>query len=190
MWCYFTNIKDMFKRLLYSVILLTSDRPTLVEKLGYWFKLLIASAPMVWILNRLHIWFETNSEFISFVLLALLVNMGVGLKYHHKMGTFSWREFFRKNISMFASVLVVYVLLDMLRIIAGNNAIGDGFKVVVQLTTIVYPISKSLKNIYILNNKTFPPSFIMDKIYNFERNGNIRDLFNKDEDDNNKAGNS
>lgn len=185
MWCYFTNPKDMIKRILYSIILLTSDRPSFMEKIGYWIKLLVASAPVVAFLEYFGFWYKDNSQFVSFILIALLFNMGVGLRYHHKMRTFSWGEFFNKNIAMFVSVISVYILLEMLRLTAGNNIVGETFKVVVQVTTLLYPISKSLKNIYILNQKKFPPAFIMEKIYNFEKNGNIKELFKDNEDANN-----
>lgn len=183
MWCYFTTPYTMLRKLLYSVILLSSDKPTWWEKIGYMLKILMVSAPVVWVLKKLHCWYENNSQFLSFVLVAILINMAVGLKYHHKMGTFNWREFFYKNIGLFSSVLLVYILLDMLRISAGDNIVGEGFKIVVQVTTLIYPISKALKNIYILNNKTFPPSFIMDKIYNFEKTGDVKELF-KDNNEN------
>lgn len=181
----------MIKKLLYSVILLTSDRPTFLERLGYWIKLLLASAPIVAMLEYLGYWYGDNSQFISFVLVALLINMGVGLKYHHKMGTFSWKDFFNRNIAMFISVITVYVLLEMLRITAGKNMVGEVFKVLIQVTTLLYPTSKALKNIYIMNQKKFPPSFIMERIYNFEKNGNIKELFNQKDTnyDDNQASN-
>jgi hypothetical protein len=48
----------------------------------------------------------------------------------------------------------------------------------------IFPASKILKNIYILSNKQYPPSFIMDKIYKFEKDGNVTDLLGKENEDN------
>ncbi len=174
----------MIKKLFFSLILLNSEKPTFFEKVGYWLKLMLASAPIVAALEYFELWYKNNSQFFSFVLCALALNMGVGLRYHLVMKTFSWKEFFSRNIAMFINVLVVYVLLDMLRITAGDNIIGETFKVLVQVTTLLYPVSKALKNIYILNQKKFPPAFIMERIYQFEKNGNVKELFNqKDKED-------
>jgi len=177
------HLKLHLLKIFYSAILLSTDKPSFIEKVQYWAKVLLASAPVVAVLERLGFWYDSNSQFFRFVLIALLINMGVGLWYHLKMKTFSWKEFFSRNILMFVNVLLVYVLLDMLRITAGDNIIGETFKVLIQVTTLLWPASKALKNIYILNQKKFPPAFIMDRLYNFEKNGNIKDLFN-DKNDN------
>jgi hypothetical protein len=58
---------------------------------------------------------------------------------------------------MFLVVIIVYALLEMLRNTVGNNLIGESFKFVIQLTTLLYPISKALKNIYILTQKNIRP---------------------------------
>lgn len=84
---------------------------------------------------------------------------------------------------MWAVLIPVYTLLEMLRLTAGDNMIGEGFKVVIQITTLLYPISKALKNFYILSNKQFPPQFIMNKIYNFEKTGDIKEFFNKEKEE-------
>jgi len=119
-------------------------------------------------------WF--NPEFSR----CLLVNMVVGAVFHNKMGSFDWVEMFKKNVLMWVVLIVVYAMLEMLRLTAGNNFVGEGFKILIQIVTLLYPVSKVLKNIYILSNKQFPPAFIMDKIYNFEKNGNLNELFDND----------
>lgn len=169
------------KKMFYSVILITSDKPTFSERMGYWLKIIMCSAPVAAALEAVGWWYKDNSQFVSFVLVALLMNMGVGIAYHIKMNTFSWREFFKRNIAVFINVITVYILLEMLRLTAGSGFIGETFKVLIQITTLLYPTSKALKNIYVLNNKKFPPAFMMDRIYNFEKNGNIKDLFNQEE---------
>jgi hypothetical protein len=106
--------------------------------------------------------------------------MVVGAIFHNKMGTFNWVELFKKNILMWVVLIVVYAMLEMLRLTAGNNFVGESFKILIQVLTLLYPVSKVLKNIYILSNKQFPPAFIMDKIYNFEKNGDLNELFDTD----------
>ena len=182
MWCNFIGAKEMFKKIYYSIMLLSADSPTLLEKLGYLTKLILTFAPIAYVLNGLGVWFNSNTQFFSFVLIALSLNMIVGARFHYKNKTFKWDEFFKRNCEMWSVVIVVYILLEMLRKTAGDNIMADGFKIVVQLTTLLYPISKALKNIYILTGKKYPPKFIMDKIYNFEKNGNVTDLLSKEDE--------
>ena len=184
MWCNFIGVKEMFKKIYYSIMLLSADSPTYLEKLGYLTKLILTFAPIAYILHGLGVWFDSNTQFFSFVLIALSLNMVVGARFHYKNQTFKWIEFFKRNSEMWFVVIVVYVLLEMLRKTAGENLLADGFKIVVQLTTLLYPISKALKNIYILTGKKYPPKFIMDRIYNFEKTGDVKDLLTKEDETN------
>ena len=172
----------MLKKIYYSIILLDDNHPTWVEKTQYLIKLLMAFAPIAYVLDGLNFWFTNNKQFASFMIVCLIINLAVGIRYHRKMKTFDWGEFLKKNSEMMAIVVVVYALLEMLRLTAGANMVGESFKVLIQITTLLYPISKAMKNIYILSNKQFPPAFIMEKIYNFEKNGNLGKLFGKDND--------
>ena len=78
---------------------------------------------------------------------------------------------------MIAVLIVVYFLLEMLRLTMGENVIGEGFRSVIQVSTLLYPSSKALKNLYILSNKQFPPKFIMERLYKFEQTGDLKDLY-------------
>lgn len=173
--------------LIYSnLILATAKKPTFWEKVQYFKNLVMTFGPVVALMEALHIWFTDNSNFIAGVVVALVINMGVGIVYHLKMETFNWWEFFVGNAKMFFAVSVVYVLLELLRSAMGSNVlISDGFKLVVQTTTIIYPISKAVKNIHILTNKEFPPAAIMNRLYNFEKTGDVKELYRPDEENNN-----
>lgn len=170
------------KETLCRIILLVDNRPSFTEKLNYLFNLIITFAPIAYLLDGLNLWFKTNQQFSSFILICLVVNMIVGAHYHYRQGTFDWVEMFKKNILMWVVLITVYGMLEMLRFTAGNNFVGESFKILIQVVTLLYPISKVLKNIYILSNKQFPPAFIMDKIYKFEKDGDLNDLFDTDKD--------
>lgn len=176
----------MLKKIYYSTILIADEHPTWAEKLQYLTKLLMTFAPIAYVLEGLNFWFVNNKQFASFVIICLVVNMLIGIKFHLKMKSFDWGEFLKKNSEMMIIVIVVYALLEMLRLTAGENFIGESFKILIQVTTLLYPVSKALKNVYILSNKQFPPAFIMEKIYNFEKNGDLNDLFGKEDKTPNK----
>jgi len=171
---------NYIKETLCRIILLVDSRPSFTDKLCYLLQVIGTFAPIAYLLDGLDLWFKSNQQFSSFILICLVVNMFVGAVYHHRAGTFDWVEMFKKNVLMWLVLIVVYAMLEMLRITAGNNFVGEGFKILIQITTLLYPVSKVLKNIYILSNKQFPPAFIMEKIYNFEKNGDLNDLFNID----------
>lgn len=78
---------------------------------------------------------------------------------------------------MAAVIVGVYIMLDMLRYTAGNNIAGEIFKVLIQVTTLLYPTSKVLKNIFIMTGGKYPPKFLMDKLYNFEKSGDLSEFF-------------
>lgn len=171
---------NFIKETLCRIILLVDNRPTFTDKISYFFQVIGTFAPIAYLLDGLNFWFKTNQQFSSFILICLIVNMIVGAVYHHRVGSFDWVEMFKKNVLMWVVLIVVYAMLEMLRLTAGNNFVGESFKILIQVVTLLYPVSKVLKNIYVLSNKQFPPAFIMDKIYNFEKNGDLKDLFDTD----------
>lgn len=174
---------NYFKETLYRMMLLADNRPSITDKISYFFNLLGTFAPIAYLMDGINLWFQTNQQFSSFILICLVANMVVGAVFHNKMNTFSWKELLKKNSEMWLVLIVVYALLEMLRLTAGNNFVGEYFKILIQVMTLLYPVSKALKNIYILSNKQFPPSFIMDKIYSFEKDGNIKELFDTDKNE-------
>lgn len=167
----------MFRHLLCVIILFADTRPAFFEKLKYYFNIILTLAPTIWIIEQISGWYILNRQFADFILVAILFNMIIGAWYHHKMRTFSYREFIIKNSLMVLVLILGYSMLEMLRITFGDNMLAEGFKTVIRVSTLLYPMSKSLKNLYILSNKQFPPKFIMEKLYNFEKSGNINDLF-------------
>lgn len=77
---------------------------------------------------------------------------------------------------MIAVILFGYTMLEIIKLRLGDNILAQGFGTIIEVSTILYPGSKVLKNLYILSNKQFPPAFIMERLYNFEKSGNINDL--------------
>jgi hypothetical protein len=54
------------------------------------------------------------------------------------------------------------MLLESVVLIVGQNIVAEGFRATIQISTLLYPSSKVLKNsLYII--KEFPVSFVMEK---------------------------
>lgn len=176
MWCHFIKASVMFKKIYYSMILSASSELRPVDHWQYIGKLILTFAPVAYFLDAIGLWFQQNTQFFSFVIYSLLINVIVGAWYHHKAKSFSWEGFLTKNTKMLFIILLAYPPLEFIRLSAGENSVTEVFKIAIQIATLLFPISKVLKNIYILSNKQYPPKWLMERLYNFEKTGDVKTL--------------
>lgn len=167
------------KRTFAQIVLSFSDITNWQDQVYYILFSIMKLAPIAFILSGLNIWFKDNTMFFSFIIFALIINMLAGIIRHKLCNTFSWEEFFTKNIVMWLVIILSYPVLEMLRYIAGDNIVSEGFKIIIQVATFLYPGSKILKNVYIISNGQFPSKFIMEGLYKFEQTGNTDYIFNR-----------
>lgn len=163
----------MLRKFFCGIILIADNNPTVLEKLKYFITIMCAFAPIAYCLEGMSFWFSTNKQFASFVLLAIIINVVVGAVFHWRNRTFSQELFLVRNAVMISVLIISYTLLEMLHLTIGDNVFSDSFRTLIQISTLLYPISKTFKNLYILSNKQFPPEWIMERLYNFEKTGNI-----------------
>ncbi|MCO6149050.1 hypothetical protein [Flavobacterium sp. NRK1] len=182
----------MFRKIFYTIILLSADKPTFWEKIGYLVKLVMSFGMVAWLLDKCGLWFQDNEMFFTGLIMAMFINMVFGYAYHKKIKDFHWKKFFLKNIEMWGIILLVYPFLEVISHVAGNNILAETFKITLQISTLLYPGSKALKNAYLLSEKKFPPGFVMNRLYNFEKTGDLNELINGKQDnyDNNETGDS
>ncbi|EGD33355.1 hypothetical protein [Capnocytophaga sp. oral taxon 338] len=167
------------------------DRIHLRDRIYYFFLAFFKSIPLLMLYSYFSMWKDKNEFFYAGICTALLINALVGGVYHFKAGTFSIKKFLVKNTEMVFIIVAVYISLSLLSIPLDESEMGKIFKIVVQLTTLLYPVSKTLKNAFILTNGKYPPQFIMKALYNYEREGKLKDFFdkiNKGMTENNKEG--
>jgi len=167
----------MLQKIFCDIILIADSRPTFIEKIRYFGLIISTLSPVVWLVEGVSKWYLINMQFADFVFLGIIFNLIIGCWYHFKMGSFSMEQFIVRNSIIVIVLILGYAMLEMLRITIGKNIFAEGFGIIIQVSTLLYPMSKALKNLYILSNKQFPPSFIMERLYNFEKTGNIKDLF-------------
>src|SRR5690606_37982342 len=122
-------------------------------------------------------------QFGNFICIALIVNMIVGVWFHLLNNSFSVKEFLLKNIEMGFVVIIVYIMLEMLRYTIGDNIAGEAFKVLIQCMTLLYPTTKIFKNIFLMTKGKYPPEFLMQRLYNFEKNGDLNEFFKTKNDE-------
>lgn len=174
------------KKLLAAITLLGSKHVDFFDKIFYWAKALIIALPISYAINGLDVWFHSNQTFFNFLCWSLIANMIAGVWKHKKYKTFRWKLFFFRNAEMWLAIILVYPLLEMIRHLSGNNPASGAMLWFIQVSTLLYPISKIFKNVFIITHGNFPSKVIMMKLYDFERTGDIRyltDLENKEKKD-------
>lgn len=171
------KLKIMLLKLVFGIMLVDDKSLSITERVEYFFKSLMALAPIAFLVELSRDWILDNKEFTSAIVLIVLINMGVGAYMHFKKKSFKWKDFIVKSVTMIVVINITYIVLELILGRAGDNVIVDGFRAALQVATLLYPGSKILKNIFILSNGEHPPKWIMERIYNFQENGDLSELF-------------
>lgn len=165
----------------YSFIFLADqrfkERTDYIEKVFVVIKLLAAFGPIAFLLDTISMWFQNNKEFVTGFIVVVFINAWLGIRKHRKLNTFNWETFYKKTSLMLMVVIVTYVLLSIVGKFAGDNMISEGFQILLQVTTLFYPASKGLKSVFVLSNGEYPPKWMMKRVYNFEEEGDLAELF-------------
>lgn len=164
------------------MLITDTDSVNWYDRVRYVWNTFITFTPIAIALDLFNWWFTENQQFGTFMCASLLINMAVGTVMHLMNKSFCFRLFIFKNLEMCFVVVIVYVMLEMLRYTAGDNLAGEFFRVSIQIMTLLYPTSKVMKNVYILTKGKYPPEFLMRRLYNFEKNGDLGKLFGTDKE--------
>ena len=155
------------------------DKIQLRDRVYYFFLAFFKSIPLLRLYSYFSLWREKNEFFFAGIGFILFLNMTVGAIYHAKAGSFSIKEFIGGNIMILLVVSVVYISLSVLSIPLNDTEMGKIFQSVLQFMTLMYPVSKIVKNIFILTKGKYPPKFVMKALYNYEREGKLKDFFDE-----------
>ncbi len=170
-------MKTLFAKIYYGILLMGDGKANMADKFEVYLKMTLSFSLVATFLQIVSDWYVTNQKFIVYFIIAVTANAILGLWKHHKLREFDWLIFFWKTALMLAVVIIVYLLLYILVDLAGNGIVVDGFKTTIQIATIFYPISKAIKSLHVISNGEHPPAWIMEKLYGFEKDGNVDQLF-------------
>ena len=168
---------NLFYKFYATLILYADSKVDVGERTIIAAKLLFVFAPIAYVLNQFNQWFETNHEFVSYMIYAIIINMAAGVWAHLIRKTFDWKDFWIKNSEMIAITIMVYFLLEILNETAGRSMTGNTFQIFIQVLTLLFPISKAFKSVHIISSGKFPPAFIMNLLYKFAQPGDMSELF-------------
>jgi hypothetical protein len=104
---------------------------------------------------------------------------------HHSAKRFDWEKLLYKTVKMLLIISGVYFVLQGIISPVGENIVTVGFKATFQVATLLYPGAKILKNLFILSKGEHPPKWIMQKVYNFQANGDLKAFLTTEIDEKN-----
>ena len=149
------------------------------DRVYYFFIAFFKSIPLLMLYSYFSTWRGNNEFFFAGICFALFLNALVGGVYHFKTGTFDIKDFLVGNTMMIFVISVSYISLAILSIPLDESGIGKMFKMSVQLMTLFYPVSKIVKNVFVLTRGKYPSQFVMKALYNYEREGKLKDFFDE-----------
>lgn len=170
------KIKFLFWKIASNLILSTSGQLSGYERFIKYLKSVSILSPFAFILDSLHLWFSDNRLFVTGGILFVGINMGLGWYVHYKKNDLNWERFFEKTFTMIFVLIIVYLIIEILISLAGDNTITNAFRITFQISTLLYPGSKILKNAFIYSKGEFPPEWLMKKLYNFNKDGNLSEF--------------
>ena len=137
------------------------------------FALVVSAVPAVPVslMDLLFGWYIDNRVFLTLVFLAVAIDHLIGTYVHFAVKhDFSMKKNLKGLLVKGFSVCAGYVLFEMIhQIMKDVNFIAIYFKVILQLTVLIYPVFSALKNISIMNGGKFPPKIWFDKFEGFNR---------------------
>ena len=155
------------------------DKIHIRDRIYYFFIAFFKSITLLMLYSYFTVWKEKNELFFVGISFILFLNMVVGATYHAKAGSFDIKQFLYGNISVMLVISVVYISLSVLSIPLNESEMGKMFQSVLQFMTLMYPVSKIVKNVFVLTGGKYPPQFIMKALYNYEREGKLKDFFDE-----------
>ena len=165
-----------------SLVLLyhTDTSIALRDRLYYLGQVLLHSTPFMLLCSYLLSWRQAHQAFVMALGGALLLNILIGAAYHLRYHSFSLRALLLKNAQMLSVIAAVYILLALLEVPLSQTTTGEVFENTLQLMTLLYPVSKAIKNIFVLTHGKYPPAWVIKALYNYEREGKLKEFFNTD----------
>ena len=174
----FLFLKLNYFKLCTNIILMGHSDTDIIIRTDSFFRAMAIFGPIVFISEILDLWFIENQSFTLFTAGFIFANAIIGAISHKIKGDFRFEMFFLKTGKMAGIITLTYLVLEGIVSPIGDNSVTSGIIAVFQVATLLYPGSKILKNIFIWSDGEHPPKFIMERLYNFKENGDLKAFLN------------
>ena len=176
-------------KIFYFLLLAANKEVDWWERVKYYCKGVSAFVAGSFIIGAITDWYADEKLFTAGLTFIVFANAAFGGFVHwKKLGDFDWEDLLKKTITMIVVVWLSYVVFEIIISAARPEVVASGFRSALQVATLAYPGAKILKNIHIYSNGEHPPQWIMKKLYNFEKNGDLKAfLETNDKDDETNA---
>jgi len=151
-----------------------------IESLG---RVMMYFAPFAFFIGIMDMWYQDNKAFTLSATGFVFANAIIGAIAHFVRKDFNWEIFLIKTMKMVLIIAGVYFVLELVISPIGDNRITDGFRSAIQVSTLLWPGGKILKNFFIWSGGEHPPKWVMEKVYNFQKNGDLNAFLNKSDRD-------
>ena len=169
-------LKILSLKIYCNLVLLGYRELSWSERLESAMKSFLVFGPIAFLVGSVRNWYIDNEHFFYAVIVLIIANMWLGGRMHWKKKQFDIKVFLNKTSEMIISLSLIYLGLEMIISLGGANSVTSGFRLILQITSLLYPFSKIAKNVHILTKGKYPPEWIMKKIYNFEKTGDLQEF--------------
>ncbi len=179
----FYSLKLIFFKVYVNLLIFSESAGDPIHRLESLVRVLTYIAPVAFIIGVLDLWYQDNSTFTLSAVGFVFANAIIGMIAHFVRKDFNWEVFLTKTMKMVLIISGVYFILELMISPIGDNTITDGFRSTIQVSTLLWPGGKILKNFFIWSDGEHPPKWVMEKLYNFQKNGDLNAFLNKSERD-------
>jgi len=146
-------------------------------------KLALMTSPVVFIIEGLTKWTWDNSLYIIVVMGAIIADHLLGsIKHFFYDKDFSLKKNGTGLLIKVGMVVIGGFLFEGLKVIVDHDSILKDYLIIVtRLIVFLYPAGSAFGNMSVITNGKIPPKAFMDKVGNFQKNLNPKELTNKDE---------
>lgn len=142
-----------------------------VIKLKASIKLAFLLSPIIFIWDKISKWGMDNSEYISFVLLAIAIDHILGTIKHLKIKDFKIKKNITGLMTKIGLVVACGLLFEGLNVIINQETlVKDYLTILTRLIVFLYPAGSAFGNSAFLSNGKFPPQSWLDKLKSFQSN--------------------
>lgn len=167
--------------------LYTAYHGTSIQKSISLMKLALVPAAGVGLMEFFTNWYIENSIYMTLAILSIMFDWAGGVWVHYFVKKdWSWKKNLQGIFTKTMASFMAYIMFEMVhQVIKEVEFVSFGFRLFLQLVVLIYIQGSFWLNISIITNGKIPPKHWIEKITNFQKDGNINHFKTQKEDEKN-----